>query len=91
MKPILILYATREGHTRRIAEHLAAAIRARGAAAETLNAAEASPAIEWNVYSGAILAASVHVQKHEPEMVRFEGLHAVIVTVASVLLSNAEK
>jgi flavodoxin len=30
MKPILVLYATREGQTRRIAEYLAAAAQARG-------------------------------------------------------------
>ena len=37
MKPILVLYATKEGHTRRIAEHIAATLRARDQAAEVID------------------------------------------------------
>jgi menaquinone-dependent protoporphyrinogen oxidase len=75
MKPILILYATREGHTRKVAEHLAAAVRTRGHAAEVLNVAALPDAFSVEHYSAAFVAASVHQQHHEPEMVAFVRKH----------------
>ena len=44
MKPILILYATREGHTHRIAEYLAGALKTRGMAVEQHNVKDWAPA-----------------------------------------------
>ena len=40
MKPVGIFYATREGQTRRIAEHLAAEFRARGLDTDVRNVAD---------------------------------------------------
>jgi menaquinone-dependent protoporphyrinogen oxidase len=71
MGPILVLYATREGHTHRIAEHVAATLRARGRTAEVLDAAHLPPSFALGSYSAAILAASVHAGEHEREMVEF--------------------
>jgi menaquinone-dependent protoporphyrinogen oxidase len=67
--PIVILYATREGQTRRIAEHVAEVFRARGFEVDLKNLRDGSPDLQQ--YSAAILAASVHGGKHEPEMVKF--------------------
>src|SRR5215467_1028270 len=39
MKPVLMLYATREGHTRRVTERLATSVQAHGLAVETIDAA----------------------------------------------------
>ena len=75
MKPILILYATREGQARRIAEHLAATVRSRGGAAEVVDASRVPPGFSLDAYAGAILCASVHVGKHEAEMSKFVKQH----------------
>ena len=40
MKPILVLYATREGQTRRIAEHIGAELRTHGFDADMIDAAK---------------------------------------------------
>lgn len=90
MNPILVVYATREGQTRRIAEHLAATIRARGSAADVINAGELPSAFSLDVYAAAIVAASVHLGKHEPEMTAFvqryraalEGMRTVFLSVS---------
>jgi menaquinone-dependent protoporphyrinogen oxidase len=74
-KPILVLYATREGQTRRIAEHLAATIRARDLSAEVVDARQVPPGFSVGAYEAAILTASVHLGKHEPEMVEFVKRH----------------
>lgn len=71
MKPIGILYATREGHTERIAGHLAGSLSTRGLAIEVRNVRYDASAIQLDNYAAVILAASVHFGKHEPEMVRF--------------------
>ena len=75
MKPVLIVYATREGHTRRIAEHIAATIRARGAEAELRDAAGLPPGFALDEFGSAVIAASVHAGKHEAEMVEFVRRH----------------
>jgi menaquinone-dependent protoporphyrinogen oxidase len=72
---VLVLYATREGHTRRIAEHLAATIRARDGAADVRNAAQLPANFSLAPYGAVILAASVHLGKHEPEMRAFVKRH----------------
>jgi menaquinone-dependent protoporphyrinogen oxidase len=94
MKPILILYATREGQTRRIAEHLAATVRARGREAEVVDAAHLPAAFSLDRYSAAIVSASVHLARHEPQMVKFVKLHkaeleSLPVIFLSVSLSEA--
>ncbi|MBX9601704.1 MAG: hypothetical protein K2X35_11885 [Bryobacteraceae bacterium] len=88
MKPVLIVYATREGHTRRIAEHIAATIRSRGAEAELQHAADLPPEFTPEGYRAAVLAASVHAGKHEAEMVEFVRRHrAALEGMRSVFLS----
>jgi menaquinone-dependent protoporphyrinogen oxidase len=70
MKPIAVLYATREGHTRRIAERLVEALGSAGYAAELSNVAKwrkAPP--DFRGCAAALLAASVHGGRHEREMV----------------------
>jgi menaquinone-dependent protoporphyrinogen oxidase len=70
MKPILIVYATREGHTHRIADHVSAQVCARGTSAEVIDARDARSLV-LDDYSGIVLAASLHLAKYEPEMIRF--------------------
>lgn len=93
-KPILVLFATREGHTRKVAEHIAAALRAEGRDVTLLNAGDADPELELREFSAAILAASVHVGAHEKAMVRFvrrarEALARLPTAFLSISLSEA--
>ena len=71
---MLVLFATREGQTRRIAEHVAAALRAQGYLAEVCDARTDAPDT-LEPYGAAIVAGSVHVQRHEPELVAFVRKH----------------
>jgi menaquinone-dependent protoporphyrinogen oxidase len=69
-----IFFATREGHTRRIAARLAADLESRGAVVDVYNVRTAGP-IEWGNYSTACVAASVHAGRHEREMIAFVKNH----------------
>lgn len=74
MKPIGLFYATREGQTKRIAAYLATALRRQGLPVDVRDlAAEPQPLLDG--YAATILAASVHMGKHEHEMVRFAREH----------------
>lgn len=88
MLPVLIVYATRQGHTRRIAEHLAAEIRACDWQVDAVDARTLSPDFDLGHYSAAILAASAHLGKHEREMVAFVREHrAALEGMPSAFLS----
>ena len=75
MKPVLVLYATREGHTHRVAEHLAAVVRAHGLSAETVDSGHIPEGFSLDNYCLAIVSASVHGGKHEPEVAGFVKNH----------------
>jgi menaquinone-dependent protoporphyrinogen oxidase len=71
-KRIGVLYATREGHTRRISERVAHDLRARGFDVELRNLQDGdAAAVHPNDYPAVVLAASVHSGKHERKMVKF--------------------
>jgi menaquinone-dependent protoporphyrinogen oxidase len=94
MKPVAILYATREGHTRRIAEHIAGALRARGLPADVLDVVALSGLFSPERHAAVLLAASVHGGHHEPEMIAFvkrhrDELESVPSAFVSVSLSEA--
>jgi len=94
MKPVLILYATREGHTRRIARHLAGFLQGRGIAAETVDAAHVPNGFPLPRYCAAVIAASVHCGVHEREIIRFvkdhvDALNRMPAALLSVSLSEA--
>lgn len=75
MKPILVLYATRSGHARRIAEHVSAKLSSQQLSSELVNAAEIQNEFSLSQYSAAIVAASVHSGKHEGEIKTFVERH----------------
>jgi menaquinone-dependent protoporphyrinogen oxidase len=77
MKPVAVLYATREGQTRKIAERVAGHLAEIGYESKTLNVGDddAIETLDLNDYSGAILAASVHAGEHGREMIRFVKAH----------------
>src|SRR5215813_13085955 len=71
MKTIAVLYATREGHTRRIASYLADTFRAHGLSAHVMDVATRAAEFCVDAYSAAVLCASVHGGRHEQEMIKF--------------------
>ena len=75
MKPVGIFYATREGQTRRIADHVAGRLRDHGVAARVRNVQDLPGALTLGKYAAVVLAASVHAGEHESEMVRFVKKH----------------
>lgn len=87
LKPIAVFYATREGHTHKIAERVADDLRTRGFEADVKNLRD-KDAIKLSDYAGVILAASVHIGTHEPEMVAFVKQHrAELESMPSAFLS----
>jgi menaquinone-dependent protoporphyrinogen oxidase len=75
VKPFLVLYATREGHTRRIAEHVAGTLCSRGFSTDIVDVASPPAELSLEHYCAAFVAASVHKQKHEREMTAFIKRH----------------
>jgi len=75
MKPVLVLYATREGHSRRVAEYVAAALRTHDLVTHFADAGSVPADFSPAEYSAAILTASVHGSRHEPEMIQFVKRH----------------
>jgi menaquinone-dependent protoporphyrinogen oxidase len=95
MKIIAVLYATREGQTRRIAERVAALLRTRGFTV-IIHDVAVEPPTGFNLACcmGAVVAASIHIGKHEKEMVAFVKEHHAELermpcTFLSVSLSQA--
>jgi menaquinone-dependent protoporphyrinogen oxidase len=71
MKPVLILYATRHGHTRKIAEHLQSTLAADRYGADVVNATDVHKDLQLHDYSAIILCASLHIGRYESEMTAF--------------------
>lgn len=90
---VAIFYATRQGHTGQIAEHIGAGLREHGFDVDVLSVQNPIPFPLRN-YSAAVLAASVHGGRHEKEMVDFvkeyrSELDRMITAFISVTLSQA--
>jgi menaquinone-dependent protoporphyrinogen oxidase len=94
MKPWLIAYATREGQTRRIAEHVARHLEQCRVPTVIVDLSTIAPTTPFELvdYGAVILASSVHNRRHEPEAVEFARWHArelssmvcVVLSVSSV-------
>jgi menaquinone-dependent protoporphyrinogen oxidase len=94
MKPLLILHATHEGQTQRIADHIATRLHHNGLSCEVINVKYPPADFSLKKYGSAILAASVHTGKHEREMVHFvlknrQTLEQMHTAFLSVSLSQA--
>ena len=71
----VVFYATREGQTRRIAEHIATDLRSANVEVDLHNVRTSPLPIDWLRYDWACVAASVHAGHHEPEMIAFVKAH----------------
>lgn len=72
---ILIVYGTTEGHTRKVAEFLAEHLRSRGCGAMLCDAALGQPP-DPAPFDAAILAASLHTGRYQPQVIHFAHRHS---------------
>jgi len=86
--PVLIVYATREGHTARVAKRLASTLAARGVIS-VVEDAEAHPhAVDPERYSAVVFAGSVHFGRHAPSLVSYvESNRAALAALPNVFVS----
>ena len=90
----VVFFATREGQTRRIADRIAADLRACHIDVDVYSVKEFNSPIDWSQYATAFVAASVHLGHHEKEMTAFvtrhrRDLERLSAAFVSVTLSEA--
>ena len=91
MASFSVIYASTEGHTRAIADHVADRLRQAGHAAEVRQASETGTLPDTDAF---VVAGSLHLGKHQPEIASFvtanrDGLSARPSLFLSVSLSAA--
>ena len=96
MIPVLIVYSTTEGQTRKVAEAMAAALAEQGYRADVVDVGSERAALVQPFYSAAIVGGSVHMGHHASELTRFlrenaGWLAAVPLAVFSVSLTAARE
>jgi menaquinone-dependent protoporphyrinogen oxidase len=95
MTRTLVLYASRHGQAKKIAEYVGDVLRAHGAAAEVLDVATLPRGFGLNKVAGCVLVASVHTGLHPRDMALFvarnrEALQRMPTGFLSVSLSQAD-
>ena len=70
-----IFYATREGHGKHVAEHIAESLREQRFDVDVRNVKDSPEMIDTQPYQVAFVVASVHLGRHEREIVRFVKSH----------------
>jgi menaquinone-dependent protoporphyrinogen oxidase len=76
MCEVPVFFATTEGQTRRIAERIAARLCERGLESRAIAiASDAARQMDWSRVRGAMVGASLHLRKHQPEAVEFARVH----------------
>jgi menaquinone-dependent protoporphyrinogen oxidase len=68
---IAVFYATREGQTARIAEHVEQELQTKQILVDVFDVKDLDGPVDWPAYDAVCVAASVHLGRHEPEMVAF--------------------
>ena len=86
-----ILYTMREGQTRRIAAHVAAALREPGFAVTITPVWDHATRSCLNAYTATMLAASVHAGSHEPDMLQFVKEHHGALACLPIAFESVEQ
>lgn len=91
---VLVAFASSEGHTRKVAKHVADFIAARGDSVQLYDVQSLEPTNAVGSFNAILLAASVHEGKHQHSMAEFaiahrEQLARVPAAFLSVSLSAA--
>jgi menaquinone-dependent protoporphyrinogen oxidase len=76
MTTSLVLYASKHGHTAKIAEAIAASLRAGGQTVEA-HSVDTDPDLPLAEYDRVVVGASVHAGHHQKEIVAWAARHAV--------------
>ncbi|HMD35679.1 MAG TPA: flavodoxin domain-containing protein [Vicinamibacterales bacterium] len=66
-----VFFATREGQACRVAEHISDTLREHGAIVDLFDVRNRREPVDWPAYQTAFVVASVHLGRHEKEMIRF--------------------
>jgi menaquinone-dependent protoporphyrinogen oxidase len=74
MKPLLVVFSTREGQAEDVAAEIQRAFLRAGKDANIVDLEEVED-VDLGGHAGVVLVASVHLGKHEPEMVAFARKH----------------
>jgi menaquinone-dependent protoporphyrinogen oxidase len=74
MSRILVLYGTSEGHTAKVAHHLADTLRAQGGEVDVVDASASAP--DPVSYAGVLVAASVHGGRYQKSVARWARTYA---------------
>ncbi len=99
MKSVLVVYGTTEGQTRKIAEFMASALKARGVEIDLLDSAAERAALVEPVYAAAIVCGSLHLRRYQASLLRFvrdnktwlAGLPAAFVSVSMTAALKADR
>jgi menaquinone-dependent protoporphyrinogen oxidase len=71
MQPVLVAYATTEGHTRKVAEFIAQRLRIRGHRVDLVDVTMPAAQAVTPVYQAAFIGGSVHYDRHQGALVHF--------------------
>jgi menaquinone-dependent protoporphyrinogen oxidase len=71
MKSVLVVYGTTEGQTRKIAEFIADALKARGVVVDLVDSAGEGAALVRPDYAAAIVCGSLHQHSYQASLLRF--------------------
>ena len=74
MSPILVTYASKHGHTRKVAARIAATAQAAGASVDVLDVAAAAH-VDPVDYDAVVVGDSIHAGKHQREIVDWATAH----------------
>jgi len=89
MCDVPVFFATSEGHTRRIAEVLAGTLRELGLSSDAIDVTSpGAQTLDWSAARAAIVAASIHMGKHQQAAEAFVRAHlAGLATRPTVFIS----
>ena len=88
MQRVGVFYATKEGQARKVAEHVGAALQARALDVAVHDVKDADAAAALGHSDAVVLVGSVHLGKHETELVAFvKGHRAQLDSVPAAFLS----
>jgi menaquinone-dependent protoporphyrinogen oxidase len=71
MKPLLVVYGTTEGHTRKIGEFIAERLRKSGKEVDLVDSAAPEAKQISPIYAGAFIGGSVHYDRHQSALAHF--------------------